>query len=64
ALGVAGAIGVSGLLGQLLYGVTGLDPMTFLVVFGMFAIVSGIACLIPARRATKVDPLITLRHES
>ncbi len=63
-LGFAGALGVGGLLESMLYGVTAFDPLTFLMVFGIFTIVSGIACLIPARRATKIDPLAALRHES
>jgi len=62
-IGVAGAIALTRFLTSLLYGVTATDTMTFVIVsVALFAIAIA-ACLIPARRATRVEPLIALRHD-
>jgi putative ABC transport system permease protein len=62
-IGVAGAIALTRFLTSLLYGVTATDTRTFVIVsVGLFAIAVA-ACLIPARRATRVEPLIALRHD-
>ena len=62
-IGVLVALGVSRLLASLLLGVTSYDPLTFASVSGLMMAVALVACYIPARRATKVDPLRALRHE-
>ena len=60
-LGLAGALTATRLLTSLLYGVTATDPMTFVGVGALLALVSVIACFIPARRAMRVDPVVALR---
>jgi putative ABC transport system permease protein len=62
-LGLAGAIGLARLLTALLFGVKPYDPMTFLAVAAVLALTALAACWIPARRATRLDPLVALRYE-
>jgi putative ABC transport system permease protein len=62
-LGVFVSFGLTRFLIGMLYGVTAVDPMTFVSIPILLLIVSVLACYIPARRATKVDPLIALRYE-
>lgn len=62
-LGIAVALGVTRLIAGVLFGVTATDPATFVVVAGLLVAVASLASYIPARRATKVDPLVALRYE-
>ncbi len=61
-IGLAGAFAVTRAISSLLFGVGATDPVTFVIVTILLVVVTLLACWIPARRATKVDPLIALRH--
>ena len=62
-VGVGFALILSGLLRNLLYGVSPTDPATIVTVTALLLAVTLLACYVPARRATRVDPLVALRAE-
>jgi putative ABC transport system permease protein len=63
AVGVVLALGLTRLISAVLFGIKSTDPLTYLAVAIALAAVTFLACYIPARRATKIDPLVALRYE-
>jgi putative ABC transport system permease protein len=62
-IGLVAALGVTQLLTKILFGVSAFDPPTFVAVCALLAAVAALSSYLPARRATKVDPLVALRYE-
>jgi ABC-type antimicrobial peptide transport system permease subunit len=63
AAGVPIAMLSTRLIKTMLFGLQNTDPISLAIVIGVLAVVGGVASLIPARRATKVDPMVALRYE-
>jgi ABC-type antimicrobial peptide transport system permease subunit len=63
ALGVVGALAMTRLMRTLLYDVSATDPLTFIQVGLLLVLAATLACYVPARMATRVDPMIALRYE-
>ncbi len=63
AVGLAGAFALTRLMSSLLFGISATDPLTYTIVFLVSLSTALLGCLIPARRATRVDPLVALRYE-
>jgi ABC-type antimicrobial peptide transport system permease subunit len=62
-VGLAAAIPLTGALRGLLYGVTSTDPMTFIAIAVLLPAVALVACMLPARRALRIDPVSAMRSE-
>src|SRR5499426_1773912 len=62
-IGMGGALAVTRLMRSLLFGVSAIDPLTFAAIAASLTLVALVACWLPARRATKVDPLAAIRSE-
>jgi putative ABC transport system permease protein len=63
AVGLFGAVALTGVIASQLYGIQSTDPLTFAGVTALLVGITWLACYIPARRATRIDPMQTLRHE-
>jgi putative ABC transport system permease protein len=62
-IGLAGAMALARYVEGMLYGVTPLDPLTYVATIALFAVVASTASFLPARRATRIDPMTALRYE-
>jgi len=62
-LGIVGALLFTRIISSLLFGVSSTDPAVYLAIPALLLIVATLACYLPARRATRLDPMVALRHD-
>ena len=62
-IGVLASFGLTRFIENMLFGVTPTDPLTFVMIVALLGLVALLACLIPAQRAMRVDPIVVLRHQ-
>ena len=62
-IGVLASFGLTRFIENMLFGVTPTDPLTFVAIVALLGFVALLACLIPAQRAMRVDPIVVLRHQ-
>jgi putative ABC transport system permease protein len=62
-IGVAASLAFTQVMKSMLFGLSATDPLTYALAVSLLAMVALLACYIPARRATKVNPIVALRHE-
>jgi len=63
AIGLLASFGLTRFISTMLFGVTPTDPLTFVVIVLLLALVALLACLVPAQRAMRVNPIVVLRYE-
>ena len=63
AVGVVGSVAVAHLIASLLFGTTPTDPMTFVAMAVLLGVVAGLAGYLPARRASRINPMVALRSQ-
>jgi putative ABC transport system permease protein len=62
-LGIIGALLASQAIAAMLFGISRFDPLTYLIAIGLLVAIAALACLIPAWRASQIDPMAALRYE-